>query len=140
MIATLRFSIPDERYDLDAALNGRAYLSSILNIQAYVENIRKHTEMNDQAAQIVENIAAFIREEMQELQMVDTTIEETKDNNMNGIQADIIKFRVKKKWKQEWMAVMLGVSQSYLSKVENGTRMPNKKLMEAFNKLMQDEE
>jgi hypothetical protein len=65
-IATLRFKLPDEQGDFDAAINGRKAFVCLWEIDQKLRGLLKHGEPSDETARLAEEIRQLIRDECAE--------------------------------------------------------------------------
>ena len=63
MIATLRFSLPDEQGDFTAAINGRKALLALWEIDQKLRSLLKHGEPSGETGRLSEEIRQMIRDE-----------------------------------------------------------------------------
>jgi len=66
-VATLRFTLPDEQGDYDAARLGSQALLALWEIDERCRSLLKHGEPSDEAAQLAEEIRGMIDGEMLEV-------------------------------------------------------------------------
>jgi len=66
MIATLRFTLPDEQGEFDAARLGRQALSTLWDIDQRCRAICKHGEPSDETRRLAEEIRGMIDAELLE--------------------------------------------------------------------------
>lgn len=64
MEATLRFNLPDEQSDFDAALAGRKALSALWEIDQRLRSLVKHGEPSGDTSELAEQIRAMIPAEL----------------------------------------------------------------------------
>jgi hypothetical protein len=64
MIATLRFNLPDEQAEFDAARLGREALTTLQEIDQGCRSICKHGEPSDETRKLAEEIRAMIDAEL----------------------------------------------------------------------------
>jgi hypothetical protein len=62
-IATLRFRLPDEQGEFDAARQGQAAKSVLWQIDQHCRSLVKHGEPTGETRRLAEEIRAMIREE-----------------------------------------------------------------------------
>ena len=67
MIATIRFNLPDEQGDFDAALAGRKAISTLWDIDQRLRGLLKHGTPSQETAEMAEIIRAMIPAELLEL-------------------------------------------------------------------------
>jgi len=67
MIATLRFSLPDEQGDFDAALAGRKALIALWEIDQRCRGLLKHGEPTGETRELAEQIRQMIPAELLDL-------------------------------------------------------------------------
>lgn len=67
MIATLRFTLPDEQVEFDAALAGRQAMSALWEIDQRCRSMLKHGQPSRETAQLAEEIRGMIPSELLEL-------------------------------------------------------------------------
>ena len=60
-IATLRFTLPDEQADYDAARLGRQMVAVIWEIDQRLRSLVKHGEPSEETARLAEEIRQMIR-------------------------------------------------------------------------------
>ena len=65
-IATLRYTLPDEQAEFDAARLGQAALSALWEIDQRLRSLIKHGEPSDEARRLAEEIRAIIPAELLE--------------------------------------------------------------------------
>jgi hypothetical protein len=65
-VATLRFSLPDEQADFDAARLGREALSTLWDIDQRCRALVKHGEPSEETRRLAEEIRAMIPAELLE--------------------------------------------------------------------------
>jgi glutamate-1-semialdehyde aminotransferase len=58
--ATLQFNLPDEQSDFDAAINGRAALSVLWDIDQRLRSLLKHGDPTEPEAKLAEEIREMI--------------------------------------------------------------------------------
>jgi len=58
--ATLEFNLPDEQGDFDAAINGRAALSVLWDIDQRCRSLLKHGNPTEEQAKLAEEIREMI--------------------------------------------------------------------------------
>ena len=63
-VATLRFSLPDEQADFDAARLGREALSTLWEIDQRCRSLLKHGSPTDETARLAEEIRGMIDGEL----------------------------------------------------------------------------
>ena len=66
MIATLRYKLPDEQGDFDAAINGRKAFVCLWEIDQKLRSLLKHGEPSGEAGRLAEEIRQMIRDECAE--------------------------------------------------------------------------
>ena len=66
MIATLRFRLPEEQPEFDAARLGRSALATLWEIDQHCRAIVKHGSPSEDAAALAEAIRAMISDELRE--------------------------------------------------------------------------
>jgi hypothetical protein len=66
MIATLRFTLPDEQGEFDAARLGRSALSTLWDIDQRCRSLLKHGEPSDETRRLAEEIRGMIDAELLE--------------------------------------------------------------------------
>ncbi len=64
MIATLRFNLPDEQAEYDAARLGREALTTLCEIDQWCRSICKHGEPSEETRRLAEEIRAMIPGEL----------------------------------------------------------------------------
>lgn len=67
MIATLRFRLPDDQADFDAALAGRQALAALWEIDQRCRSLLKHGQSSGETAQLAEQIRHMIPVELLDL-------------------------------------------------------------------------
>jgi hypothetical protein len=67
MIATFRFTLPDDQGEFDAARLGRAALSTLWEIDQHCRSLLKHGDPSEDAAALAEAIRGMITDEMREV-------------------------------------------------------------------------
>ena len=67
MIATLRFDLPAEQGDFDAAINGRKAISALWDIDQACRSLLKHGEPTEGQAELAERIREMIPSELLDL-------------------------------------------------------------------------
>ena len=65
-IATLRYTLPDEQAEFDAARLGQAALSALWQIDQHCRSLLKHGEPSDEARRLAKEIRAMISAELLE--------------------------------------------------------------------------
>jgi hypothetical protein len=65
-VATLRFTLPDEQGDYDAARLGHKALTTLWEIDERCRSLLKHGEPSDETARLAEEIRGMIDGEMLE--------------------------------------------------------------------------
>ena len=60
-IATLRYRLPDEQADYDAARLGRQMVATIWEIDQGLRSLLKHNEPSEETAKLAEEIREMIR-------------------------------------------------------------------------------
>jgi hypothetical protein len=65
-VATLRFNLPDEQGEYDAARIGREALTTLQEIDQWCRSICKHGEPSDETRRLTEEIRAMIPAELLE--------------------------------------------------------------------------
>jgi hypothetical protein len=66
-VATLRFTLPDEQGDYDAARLGHKALTTLWEIDERCRSLLKHGEPSDETARLAEEIRGMIDGEMLEV-------------------------------------------------------------------------
>jgi hypothetical protein len=66
MIATLRFRLPEEQPEFDAARLGRPALSTLWEIDQHCRAIVKHGSPSEETRELAEAIRAMISDELRE--------------------------------------------------------------------------
>jgi hypothetical protein len=66
MIATLRFTLPDEQGEFDAARLGRSALSTLWDIDQRCRSLLKHGQPSDETRRLAEEIRGMIDAELLE--------------------------------------------------------------------------
>lgn len=66
-IATLRFTLPDEQAEFDAARLGAEARSVLWDIDQRCRNLVKHGNPSDDAAELAEEIRGMIRDSREDL-------------------------------------------------------------------------
>ena len=66
MQAILKFTLPDEQGDFDAARLGRAALSALWQIDQHCRSLLKHGEPTDEERRLAQEIRAMIEPELLE--------------------------------------------------------------------------
>lgn len=61
-VATLRFTLPDEQVEFNAAMQGRDAKSAIWDVDQYCRGILKHGEPNEHVRLHLERIRDLLRE------------------------------------------------------------------------------
>ena len=64
---TIRYTLPDEQHEYDAARLGRAALSTLWHIDQHCRSIVKHGEPTEEERRLAEQIRAMIPGEMTEV-------------------------------------------------------------------------
>lgn len=64
---TLRYKLPDEQGDFDAAINGRRAISALWDIDQRLRSLLKHGEPTNEEARLAEQIREMIPAELMEL-------------------------------------------------------------------------
>lgn len=67
MIATLRYSLPDDQGDFDAALAGRRTLSILWEIDQHCRSLLKHGDPSEEERKLAEQIRGMIPQEFLEM-------------------------------------------------------------------------
>jgi hypothetical protein len=67
MICTLRFRLPDDQGDFDAARLGRAALAALWQIDQHCRSLLQHGEPTPEEARLAEAIRAMIPAELLEV-------------------------------------------------------------------------
>ena len=65
--ATLRYKLPEEQADFDAATNGRRAISALWDIDQACRSLLKHGEPTKEQAELAERIREMIPSELMEL-------------------------------------------------------------------------
>jgi hypothetical protein len=65
--ATLRFRLPDDQGEFDAALNGRQAISALWDIAQRCRSLLKHGTPSDETARLAEEIRGLIPSELLEM-------------------------------------------------------------------------
>jgi hypothetical protein len=60
---TIRYTLPDEQADFDAAINGRKAFLALWEIDQKLRSLLKHGEPSDAEARLAEEIRQMIRDE-----------------------------------------------------------------------------
>ena len=63
---TIRYTLPDEQSEFDAARLGREALTTLWHIDQHCRSILKHGEPSEETEQLAEEIRAMIPAEMME--------------------------------------------------------------------------
>ena len=58
--ATLKFDLPDEQSDFDAALHGRESLSALWDIDQHCRGLLKHGSLTAEEARLAKEVRALI--------------------------------------------------------------------------------
>jgi hypothetical protein len=66
MIATLRFRLPEEQPEYDAARLGRAALGTLWNIDQHCRSVVKHCDPSEETRELAEAIREMISEELRD--------------------------------------------------------------------------
>jgi hypothetical protein len=61
-VATLRFTLPDEQTEFNAAMQGRDAKGAIWSVDQYCRNILKHGEPSEETRRHLEEIREMLRE------------------------------------------------------------------------------
>lgn len=67
MIATLKFSLPDDQGEFDAALNGRKAISTLWEIDQRLRSLLKHGQPSGETGELAEAIRDMIPAELLEI-------------------------------------------------------------------------
>lgn len=61
-VITIRYTLPDEQADFDAARLGRAMASALWDIDQRCRSVLKHGDPSDETARLAEEIRQMIRD------------------------------------------------------------------------------